>query len=113
MRRIIQARLAFGDRDPLPLDEVIRYRKDELLLSFLDPIASIIPSTADECVIWEVTDKDRIIAYIKCYRKQGYKCRLVTNNDLVSMIPDRRILCRLLAFEWEDSYMLYSKLMDI
>lgn len=96
-----------------PLYEKIRYKRKQTLLSFMDSIAKNIPHGSDNCVIWEVKSSDKLIAYFEFYKDKGYRCKLVAEDMLVSLIPDKNLICRLLSYEWEDSYNVYSKLMSM
>ncbi len=113
INRYVNASLIFGVTDNAFFTDKIYYKKGELLLSFMDSLAQFIPHNLEECVIWEVTSDDKLIAYFEFFQEDGYKCKLVFNNTLVSKLPGKDIVCRLLAYGWESSYEMYARLVNM
>ena len=111
--RYIKVGIVFGIFKWLPLFEKIKYKRNQTLLSFMDSIAKAIPHGSDNCVIWEVKSCGKTIAYFEFFKDKGYRCKLVAEDMLVSLIPDKNLICRILSYDWEDSYNVYSKPMSI
>ena len=113
INRYVNASLDFGVTGSIFYTGKIHYKKDELLLSFMDSIAKFIPHTIDERVIWEITSEDKLIAYLEFFKEDGYKCKLLCDNVPVSAFQGKSIVCKRLAYDWESTYSMYYWLMSL